>query len=331
MSRYLHYPLWVHTPSLALVIGYVGYWLTHIDQLPNRLPIRFGLHGQPVAYGSPWCVFGITVTLALIFIGLSVVMEELWARQERRKHFNFLVLLDELVVGIMIGIQIGCLISRPACLFPWRYMLGFAGGAVAVGAWLEHIRPVSTAASASLIEPAVALRQTVAERLARGERIGYWDIQNPRYISVISLAIPTALWIEAGFQLAVNIWPAVPLFALGAFFLLFYGGQRTMVTPGKIRVRYGFLGITVARIDTNAVRDVAVLHFSPLRDFGGYGIRRNRRMTAYYLCGDHGVVITTNTGRKILIGSNTPDRLAAVIAGIVGVPAPAEIDEQTEE
>jgi hypothetical protein len=56
--------------------------------------------------------------------------------------------------------------------------------------------------------------------------------------------------------------------------------------------------------------------FSPLRDFGGYGIRANKGMSGYFLRGNRGVKLTTANGKKYLIGSDNADRLAAVISAI---------------
>lgn len=53
--------------------------------------------------------------------------------------------------------------------------------------------------------------------------------------------------------------------------------------------------------------------FNAVRDFGGYGIRANREMRAFFFQGERGVKVTTSDGRRYLIGSDHPARLAAVI------------------
>ena len=62
----------------------------------------------------------------------------------------------------------------------------------------------------------------------------------------------------------------------------------------------------------------AELHeFSPLKDFGGYGIRQNREMKAYYLSGSRAAKLETNNGKKYLIGSDHPENLVTVINTLI--------------
>lgn len=67
------------------------------------------------------------------------------------------------------------------------------------------------------------------------------------------------------------------------------------------------------------IATVEVHEFSPLKDFGGYGIRFNREMKAYYLHGTRGVKITVNGGKKYLIGSDRPEQLSTVIRAVTGL------------
>ncbi len=64
---------------------------------------------------------------------------------------------------------------------------------------------------------------------------------------------------------------------------------------------------------------VEIHEFSLLKDFGGYGIRFNREMKAYYLHGTRGVKITVNGGKKYLIGSDRPEQLSTVIRAVTGL------------
>ena len=57
--------------------------------------------------------------------------------------------------------------------------------------------------------------------------------------------------------------------------------------------------------------------FSPLADFGGWGIRRNREMLAFFLEGNTGVKLSTKKGKRYLIGTANPERLSSVIRAAV--------------
>ena len=74
--------------------------------------------------------------------------------------------------------------------------------------------------------------------------------------------------------------------------------------------------VRVLRLPVSDIAEFAMHEFAPLKDFGGYGIRRNREMSAYYLRGNLGVKITMTGGKKYLIGSDHPERLLAVLETI---------------
>jgi hypothetical protein len=98
---------------------------------------------------------------------------------------------------------------------------------------------------------------------------------------------------------------------------MFYGGFRTSVTPQEISVRFGLPGLKLLRLNTSEIAGIELTDFAPIGDFGGYGIRVNREMTAYYLRGNRGVKLTTLKGKKYLIGSDHPEELFAVIQTVV--------------
>ena len=68
------------------------------------------------------------------------------------------------------------------------------------------------------------------------------------------------------------------------------------------------------RIPLELIRSVAPVHYDPVQDFGGYGIRSSRRGTAYIARGNDAVELVLNDGERILIGSQAPQELARRIA-----------------
>jgi hypothetical protein len=83
-----------------------------------------------------------------------------------------------------------------------------------------------------------------------------------------------------------------------------------------VSVKMGILGIQLLCVKSGEIMSAEVHEFSPLRDFGGYGIRFNQEMQAFFLKGDRGVKITTAGNKKYLIGSDQPGHLAAVINAV---------------
>ncbi|PYQ45814.1 MAG: hypothetical protein DMF77_03100 [Acidobacteria bacterium] len=56
--------------------------------------------------------------------------------------------------------------------------------------------------------------------------------------------------------------------------------------------------------------------YRPIREYGGWGVRFGPRGRAYNVSGNRGVEITLANGKRVLIGSQRSDDLAAAIARI---------------
>ncbi len=110
------------------------------------------------------------------------------------------------------------------------------------------------------------------------------------------------------------IWVSILLIIVGLVLIIPYGGQRTLVTRKHYR-SWGIFGHTVLRLDMAILPELGA-EFAPIRDFGGYGIRFNRDMKAYYLRGTRGVLFTLADGKKHLVGSDRAADLQAVIETI---------------
>jgi hypothetical protein len=150
------------------------------------------------------------------------------------------------------------------------------------------------------------------------------ESQNPRYVSVLSPLLAAAMAVGA-----VMTWPVLPwllpVYALG--FLVaaaMFGGLRVSVTSDRLVVQLGVFGLPLVRIPLADIQHMEVVEFRPLRDFGGWGIRYSLRLKAmgYFLRGRRGVMIHTKAGKRRLVGSDDPLRLAAALAGAGGHGAP---------
>jgi len=85
---------------------------------------------------------------------------------------------------------------------------------------------------------------------------------------------------------------------------------RLVTDLGTAEIAVGLHGLWPKRkISLSQVRAANVVGYDPVRDFGGYGVRSGRRGQAYIARGDRGVELELQDGRKILIGSQEPDRL----------------------
>ena len=86
------------------------------------------------------------------------------------------------------------------------------------------------------------------------------------------------------------------------------------LTPEKLTVRAGIFGLPLLRLKLANVATVEVVWFSALGDFGGWGFYRysfSQRAWGLFLSGGRGVIVQTKKGRRFLIGSKAPEKLAA--------------------
>lgn len=90
--------------------------------------------------------------------------------------------------------------------------------------------------------------------------------------------------------------------------------EETVVTGRGVRVRFGFLipfyvrDIPLPEIDT-----VESVTYSPLMEYGGWGIRGFGDNVALNARGNRGVRLRLTGNRRLLIGSQRPDELADAI------------------
>lgn len=91
----------------------------------------------------------------------------------------------------------------------------------------------------------------------------------------------------------------------------------TDVTAGEVNVRLvPFRGRTIL---LSSVASAEERTYSPMSEFGGYGIRVSRAGRAYNAYGNLGVQLVLDDGSRILIGTQRPQELiGALRAGGVG-------------
>lgn len=321
MNRKLSCPLWTHLPAVGMLVILI-WTLAGASPLPEKVPMHFDFHGKPDQWGPPilmWIAYVLPPVLLIVF---SIVIDEIWARQERPQRFNWVALLDEAVVGFLAGVAIGhaeMIRSGDEILqVPWGVVVALAAGAALVAAGLEWQRPWRPRWAPPATHDPAALRAAVVEGLRAPGPWVFWQTQNPAYVSVLVPLVCVALAIGAVISFPTLPW-LLPVFLVAAVAVLaMYGGLRVIVTRAQVVVRLGVFNIRLLRVALLDVSSVEVLHFAPLPDFGGWGIRRGRGMSAFFLRGRRGVKIETAAGKKYLIGSDQPDELATVIDAVRG-------------
>ena len=66
------------------------------------------------------------------------------------------------------------------------------------------------------------------------------------------------------------------------------------------------------------LRSWEAVTYSPLWEYGGWGIRYGPKGKAYNVSGNRGVMLTFRDGRRHLVGSQKPEELAAALDRVAG-------------
>ncbi len=263
------------------------------------------------------------------FIIVSGLIDELWARQEKKKAFNWLCWLDGFVVGWMAGTAIDYLRflqSSASAYTLHRFLIGgIAGGALLLSLSLEIIRPYRPYAWKPVTHDTPFSEGELARQIKENAAFLYWDSQSPFWVTLLAVLLPlvfigvaAGVWASAGWGAFTLVFFGLSALITIGMVAFAYGGQRILVTRQELDVRWGSAGIKVLHLNTANITDTALMEFAPFRDFGGYGIRYGKGMKAYFFRGNRGIVLTTMNGKKYLVGSDHPERLLNILQMVRG-------------
>lgn len=111
--------------------------------------------------------------------------------------------------------------------------------------------------------------------------------------------------------LAVSI-AGIAINVLVTLVLVFARLQTRLDTTG-LYLRFFPFHWSYKKIDFDSIATVYARIYRPLGEFGGWGIRWGSGGKAYNVSGNRGVQLLLKNGKKILIGSQRPDELAATL------------------
>jgi hypothetical protein len=80
------------------------------------------------------------------------------------------------------------------------------------------------------------------------------------------------------------------------------------------RVEIRFRPLLRRVIPLSSVAACQAIEYRPIREFGGWGVRKRRGRRAYTVSGNHGAELTLHDGQRVLIGSQRADELAGVVS-----------------
>ena len=97
----------------------------------------------------------------------------------------------------------------------------------------------------------------------------------------------------------------------GIFALFLFARLDTAIDREGIRMRFPPLVLTEKLFRWGDIESCEVVRYSPIGDYGGWGIRSGRQGKAYNVSGDRGLRIHLKTGKSILIGTQKAEELSA--------------------
>jgi hypothetical protein len=111
----------------------------------------------------------------------------------------------------------------------------------------------------------------------------------------------------------VVMWVFVLLFGVGLPVLIYAARLETVVRDGALMFRYVPFHLAWRVVPCASIVRAKAEDYSPLREFGGWGIRFGWKGRAYSASGNMGVRIECRDGDRFLLGSGRAAELARCI------------------
>jgi len=108
------------------------------------------------------------------------------------------------------------------------------------------------------------------------------------------------------------VWLILVLIGIGVPWLMYSLRLITRVESSRLVIR--FRPLLTREILLQDIANCEARTYRPIREYGGWGIRFSMKHgRAYNVSGNRGVQLTLTDGKKVLIGSQRADELAAII------------------
>ena len=106
-------------------------------------------------------------------------------------------------------------------------------------------------------------------------------------------------------------------FGIGIPLLMYITGLDTEVREYGVCIRFHPFHRKWVVFDFDRIQKAEASTYSPLKDYGGWGIRYGRKGKAYNVSGNKGVLLTLKDRKNVLIGSKNHEMLCSAINGRV--------------
>ncbi|GMQ30435.1 hypothetical protein [Algoriphagus confluentis] len=113
-----------------------------------------------------------------------------------------------------------------------------------------------------------------------------------------------------------SIWGmgAIVLIFSFVFILLMLIRLETRIDEYGVKFRFFPFISSWRTFPKSKIRQIEVINYSPLTDFGGWGLKGNRTTKAYSIIGDEGILLDVGEKKKIMIGTQKANELRSYLA-----------------
>lgn len=109
----------------------------------------------------------------------------------------------------------------------------------------------------------------------------------------------------------------IPFIVMGMFVILliifFYTVKlTTQIGPNGVKARFSS-DFFSKEFKWDEIKQIFIRKYSPVAEYGGWGIRGFGRAKAYNVSGNYGIQIVTRDNKKFLIGTKEPEKVKRVL------------------
>jgi hypothetical protein len=141
---------------------------------------------------------------------------------------------------------------------------------------------------------------------------------------IVLMTYPHLTEVTAGAPVQQRLLSVLGIVGVGLGFRHVFGGLTVLVQDTRIFLHFGSLSLIHKVIPFREIQALDSVHYHPIREFGGWGIRGWGKKKAWTVRGSEAVVVMLPDARLFYIGSDHPRRLEERIRSIAGEKLGAE-------
>jgi hypothetical protein len=108
------------------------------------------------------------------------------------------------------------------------------------------------------------------------------------------------------------------MFGIGLPLFMYTTNLTTEVHSDGLYIRYFPFHLSFHKIAAAEIRRYEACTYSPIKDYGGWGIRSGSKGNAYNVSGNRGVRLELSNKKHLLVGSQKPEELAEALNATLG-------------